>query len=291
VIVRFPAYRRFSAARIDANDAMMALLIGARLGKHALNTSAASPEVLLPSLFGQIPGIARLNRTAGDAARLLSGAETHLAYMAIPYALAIHGSFLVSAAQMLRDDGHDPETHTYTSSRQTDLAKLPLEIAHEYIAERCGVELDGTLLPLFHIARRVRNRIIHYAGAPGSRLASEYRSLSSDARDSWERLAGRPLDTALKADRMILHDGELIAVLGVSRNLVQEMNDLLSRTISRAYWASLAVDDYRDAHPDRFGERSRRVRRIQGYAQHFYKPLHLTSEELATALGEGCSSH
>jgi hypothetical protein len=35
VIVHFPAYRRFSEARIEADDAMMVLLIGARLGEHA----------------------------------------------------------------------------------------------------------------------------------------------------------------------------------------------------------------------------------------------------------------
>lgn len=189
MIVRFPAYRRFSEARIEANDAMMALLIGARLGEHALKTSAASPEALLPSLFGQIRGIERLNRTAVDSARLLAGAETHFAYMAIPYALAIHGSFMAASAQMLRDDGRDPVTHGYSLPREKDLTKLSLDIAHEYIAERCGIKLDGTLLPLFHIARRIRNRIIHFAGVPGSRLATDYRSLSSEARDSWESLA------------------------------------------------------------------------------------------------------
>jgi hypothetical protein len=115
VIVHFPAYRRFSEARIEADDAMMALLIGARLGEHALKTSAASPDALLPALFGQIRGIGRLNRTAGDSARLLADAETHLANMAIPYVLAIHGSFLVSVAQMLRDDARDSTTQTMLS--------------------------------------------------------------------------------------------------------------------------------------------------------------------------------
>jgi hypothetical protein len=291
MIVRFPAYRRFSEARIEANDAMMALLIGARLGRHALETSAASPEALLPSLFGQICGIGRLNRTAGDSARLLAGAERHLAYMAIPYALAVHGSFMVAAAQMVRDDGRDPVTNRYALPHHEDPTKLSLEIAHEYITERCGVKLDGTLLPLFHIARRIRNRIIHFAGVPGSRLATEYRSLSSEARDSWEHLAGRPLLDALGSKRLTLCDGELIAVLGVSRNLVQEINDLLAQTLSRAYWASLAVGDYRENHPERFGERDRQLRRVRGYAQHFYKPLRLTDDELATAIGEGGSSY
>lgn len=81
--MRYPAYRRYSEARIAVNDAMMALLIGARLGEHALGNSAASPSARLPELFGRIEGIQRLNRTAGDAAVLLARAEEHLVHMAI----------------------------------------------------------------------------------------------------------------------------------------------------------------------------------------------------------------
>jgi hypothetical protein len=291
VIVRFPAYRRFSEASIEVNDAMMALLVGARLGEHALKNSAASRDVLLPSLFGQIPGIARLNRTTSDAAHLLANAETHLAYMAIPYALAVHSSFIVSAAGMVRDDGRDDPEGLHGLQRQEDLTKLRLGSAHEYIAKRCGTRLDGTLLPLFHVARRIRNRIVHYGGTTGSRLASEYRDLPDDVRESWEHLAGRPLTAAIEAKRLVLNEGELIAVLAVSRYLVQEINDLLAQTLSRTYWASLAVNDYGTAHPERFGERNRQLRRIRGYTQRLYKPLHLTDEELSEAIGEGGSSH
>lgn len=102
---------------------------------------------------------------------------------------------------------------------------------------------------------------------------------------------GRPLLDVLRSKRLTLGDGELIAVLGVSRNLVQEINDLLAQTLSRTYWASLAVGDYRESHPDRFGERDRQLRRVRGYAQHFYKPLRLTDDELALAIGEGGSSY
>jgi hypothetical protein len=107
MVVKFPAYRDFEAARIAANDAMMALLIGARLGEHELTTSAASPETRLPTLFGQIESIQRVNRTVGDAARLLARAEAHLAGMAIPYALAVHGAFVALTVEMMRGDGLD----------------------------------------------------------------------------------------------------------------------------------------------------------------------------------------
>jgi hypothetical protein len=61
--LKFPAYRRYHDARVAASDSLMALLIGARLGQHALSTSPADPKSHLPDLFGLIPGIERVNRT------------------------------------------------------------------------------------------------------------------------------------------------------------------------------------------------------------------------------------
>jgi len=283
VLVRFPAYRRYSEARIEVNDAMMALLIGARLGEHALRTSAADPSALLPSLFGQIAGIARVNRTAGDAARLLGDAEKHLAYMAIPYALTVHSAFLVSAARMLRDDRRDEPSHDYSVPRQGDLTKLSLDIAHEYIAARGVVGLDDTLLALFHVARRIRNRIVHFNGSAGSRLAADYKTLPKAARASWEDLAGRPLPAAISAGRLELAEGELVATLAISRHLAQETNSLLAHSLSRPYWARVVIDDYRSAYPQRFGERDRRVRRVLGHAERLYRPLKLSEAELTQA--------
>lgn len=283
MIVRFPAYRLYSEARIEVNDAMMALLIGARLGEHALRTSAASPDARLPSLFGQITGIDRMNRTARDAARLLGDAEKHLAYMAIPYALTVHSSFLVSAARMLRDDGRDEPADGYPIARQQDLTKLSLENAHEYIAMRSVIPLDDTLLMLFHLSRRIRNRIVHFNGSAGSRLAADYRTLSKTARGSWEALAGRPLPTAITAGRLQLQEGELVAVLAISRHLAQEVNNLLAHSLSRRYWARVVIEDYRAAYPQRFGERDRRLRRVLGHADRLYGPLRLSESDLRDA--------
>lgn len=283
VIVRFPAYRQYTAARIEVNDAMMALLIGARLGQHALSNTPASPEVLLPTLFGQISGIARLNRTAGDAAQLLADAERHLAYMAIPYALTVHSSFLVQAAAMLRDDGRDEDSAVHAIPRQEDLTKLSLETAHEYIAERCDENLDGNLLPLFDLTRRIRNRIVHFNGVAGSRLSADYRKLSVDTRAGWEELARRPLGDAIESGRLEVAEGELIAVLAISHHLTRRINDLLARTLSREYWATTAVRDYREMYPRRFAERDRRLRRVIGHASRLYAPLRLTEAELRAA--------
>jgi hypothetical protein len=285
VSVGFPAYRQYSNARIEVNDAMMALLIGARLGEHALSTSAASPDVRLPTLFGQIASIRRFNRTAGDAARLLGTAEVHLAYMAIPYVLAVHSTLIESVAQMVRDDGKD-EAGTFEIKRVSDLSKLSLSNGHEYIVERCGRSLDTDLLPLFHLTRAIRNQIVHAGGNCGSRLPRVYRALPPRSEASWENLAGRSLSDAMASGRLDLREGELVAVLAVSHYTARALNDLIAGTLSREYWARLAVEDYRRAHPDRYGPQATRLRRLKGHTRQHYRRLGLTDAELLAATKE-----
>jgi len=282
VIVRFPAYRRYSKARVEVNDSMMALLIGARLGEHALNTSPADSDALLPSLFGQIPGIDRVNRTAADAARLLAEGELHLAYMAIPYALSVHASFLVSAARLVRQAGLD-EGEAFRHARCQHLENLALDSAHEYIAERCGWNLNADLLAIFHLSRRLRNRIVHFGGEAGPRLSGDYRAMSEDARETWEYLAKRSLLDVIQDGRLQLGEPELVAVLATSRHLAHDVNDMLAHRLPRDFWARVAVNDYRQSHPQHFGERARRLRRVRGYVDRFYKVIQLTDEELQAA--------
>ena len=174
--------------------------------------------------------------------------------------------------------------HHRTLDRQSDLAQLSLDIAHEYVEERCRLDLDPTLLQLFHLSRRLRNRIIHFSGVAGSRLLGEYRQLPKPARESWERLAKRPLTQAVIDDRLALREGELIAVLATSRHLAQEVSNLLAHTIDRDVWTDIAIADYRASHAQNFGERDSRERRVKGFAARFYSPLKLTVDEIA----DGC---
>jgi hypothetical protein len=283
VRLRFPAYRHYREARIAASDSLMALFIGARLGQHALKTSPADPGAYLPDLFGLIPGIERVNRTVGDAAQLLEEAEHHLASMGIPYVLGVQGAFLAQTVGMLRDDGKDDASMSWGVPWRPDPRDVHLRELHEYVAERCGRPLPGDLLDLFHLARRIRNRIVHFAGHAGSRLPGEYRLLSREARGRWERLAGRPLATDA-GGRLQLGEGELVAVLATTRQLAAVVNESLAETISRESWARLVVSDYRSLEPQRFGERAKRLRRLRGHARILYGPLALTDDELERAL-------
>lgn len=65
VEVRFPLYRTYTAARQDADNAMMALVAGSRLAEHALQLTADSHRLLPEMSAGLRLGACRL-----DEARL-----------------------------------------------------------------------------------------------------------------------------------------------------------------------------------------------------------------------------
>ena len=281
--LRFPAYRRYKASLVAANDAMMALLIGARLGEHSLRTSAAAPDRRLPDIYGRIPDIQRVNRTVADAARLLEGAEHHLASMGIPYVLGVHGAFIADAIEMLREDGRDDERGNWSISRRADIRQIPLSEIHEYFEERSGRRFPAPLLELFHLTRRIRNRIVHFGGEAGARLRAEYRALPKEMSTAWTNVAGGPL----MIDReglLELGAGELYATLAFTRGLARSANETLAATLSRSYWLRIIVNDYRVCSPQHFGEKNRRARRITGYARTLYRPLDVHEDEIRAVL-------
>ncbi|HUF02428.1 MAG TPA: hypothetical protein VMN35_08385 [Gaiellaceae bacterium] len=224
-----------------------------------------------------------MNLTIEGAAQLLADAEHHIASMGIPYVLGVQSAFLSRTIVMLRDDGWDDPSKGWTIPWRKDTNEVRLNEIHEYVAERCSRPLPGDLLELFHISRRIRNRITHYAGAAGSRLPGEYRSLPRGAKSRWEKITERPLTIDARG-RLKLSEGELVAVLATTRHLAAAINEMLAATISRESWARVVVADYRSLEPQRFGERAQRLRRLRGHANRCYGPLALTDDELQAAL-------
>ena len=102
--VRFPAYRRYEARRVEASNAMMALLAGAGMASHLLKLTADSRH-LLPEVFPQVPHIGRFNLTTEVARQILDAADRHLGAMSIPYALALHDDFLRDCLELLEKAG------------------------------------------------------------------------------------------------------------------------------------------------------------------------------------------
>lgn len=102
--VRFAQYRRYEARRVEASNAMMALLAGAGMASHLLQLTRGSKH-LLPEVFPQVPHIGRFNLRNELARKILDAADVHLGAMAIPYALAIHDDFLRECIDLPRARG------------------------------------------------------------------------------------------------------------------------------------------------------------------------------------------
>jgi hypothetical protein len=281
--VQFPAYRLYKENLIAADDALMALMIGARLGEHSLTHSPSKPDALLPELFGEIPGIERLNRTVRDSAKLLASAELHLASMGIPYALSVHGAFMAGAIQILKDDGKDLSSKTWKYRWCPDPNKIALDEVNEYFEERTGIRLPEHLLEIFHLTRKIRNRILHYAGKGGSRLPRDFKQMSGSARKDWQRITERPL--LFHPDGTLdLGDRELFATLAFTRGLGHEINDALKQVVSRKHWASVVVDDFQSTSPQKFSNPQQRLRGAFRHSQYYYAALNLSVEELEAVL-------
>ena len=281
--VRFPSYRAFERARIASNDAMMALLIGSRLGSHTLQLAEGSPH-LLGTLFPAVPEAGRLNRSVEDARGLIDEAERHLTFMAVPYALAVYGGLLSDSISLLRLGGLD--------ARTDEPRDIPLSEIHCRLVAAAGEDLTvfpAIQLRLFGLARWMRNRIVHRGGTAGSRLPIHYRQELRDVdRAEWQRIAKRDPPFGSGSDEMDLRSGELRAVLAVTKHLAEAVNGLLKARLPLEFWSLVAVDDYEEQS----GRRAKgRVGSVLGFARMYYSGLEFASTDIeiaiATRLEEG----
>jgi len=128
-VVNFPAFRLHEAARKEANNAIMGLLVGSQMAAHFLSLTAGSAH-LLPSMFPAVSHVGRFNLTSDRAREVLVRADTHLGTMAVPYALAIHEQFLRACTRLAGGHG--------------DLAAAKL---HSSFSTRTGVRSTSTRWP------------------------------------------------------------------------------------------------------------------------------------------------
>jgi hypothetical protein len=282
-VVWFPAYRDFETSRVEANDALMSLLLGNHLARDELDNSKAAPALLLGRLYEGIPQVARFNVPLSVAREALVEAEQHFAQMAIPTAVTVHEVYVRNVVKLLKDAGKDPPTRAGKPKHVADPADIKLYAVHDYAAQCAqGARLDTAEMRLFRWLRHVRNAIVHTAGYDHQGLAKRYASLRD--RGVWKALAER--DFALRSDgRCRLGEGEVIATLAITDRLAQDVNRMLvPPAIDARWWADYVVKDYRTSHPERYRSTGRRDRRVEGFARQYYSLLKLTSAELVAAV-------
>lgn len=272
-IVRYAAFRTFDSWRIEANNAIAALVVSAQIAEADLTRRIGLGEGgrFLPVTY-PVPEARSLNRSLSDALEVVEGSEFFLAAMAIPFVVAIYGEMLVDAANLLDQDNQWPH-----AGRPEDLMLGPLR----HRLRTAGLTPASDAESLIDFVQRLRNKIIHAGGRVDQGLIDGWMAVTPAARSRWTRMAGSPQLTI--GERAPLSIRDIKATLGAVNHSVVEVNGALRRTLSRRSWARVAVDDWRS---NRSAANSLNdlatLRKLSGYSRMYYGALGLSEGELAT---------
>ena len=272
-IVRFAAYRQYEQTRIEASNAMMALLAGAQLASHLLQLTEGSDR-LLPEVYPRVPHIGRFNLTSEAARTILQAADTHLGAMSVPYALSIHEDHVRTCLGLLEQAGRCPAG---TSD------KLKLYALHAEFQRATAGRFGAESLAQLDTLRLMRNCTIHSGGRASQPLVTGIANWTSTTEMGWLRLAKRSPRGLRVGDTVAFAHGELILALAVTKRLARQANQLLQPALPRRQWADMVVDDLVDSDPHVLRAPDR-LRRARGLARFHYQALNLTSGELMVAL-------
>ncbi len=258
--IRFPAFRRFNEARIEANNAMVGMLVGARLSEHMLSANAGA-RVMLPEIYPQVRGVDLLNRTVADAQQQLRSSEAHLAAMALPFLQAVFEDFINDSTRYLVAKGMRKSSHEQSQGLEGTLAFVERSSALAFSIEH---------RELFDFLRRIRNQIVHAGGRADTRLDAAWAGLSPDAHKRWIDIAGRSyLVGGGATGRIEFEAPELTAALAITKRMALEVCGHLHVILSDRDWAAVVVDDHAEnAGP--LGRRSTLLREVRSLARREY---------------------
>lgn len=273
--VQHPAFRKFTQAVTEGNDALNGLVAAAFLTRRSLaRRPKADATKRLPDIYPGADEIKRFGFRLENASAALLESERALSYMAIPFAVTAYNEFLVDAAELLIRDGRQPPP------------KPPGEMMLGQV--RAYVTAQGVVGPahdedLFDYTYWLRNRIVHYAAAEGPAAAQRWNQLTPAQKASWKRVAGRALVTRGPGHRLDLLSGEARAAFATVRRLGGALNEVLATAISKPTWAIVITEDYRSTHPrytNKPGELTATVASVARYAEHYYGPVTVSKASL-----------
>ena len=277
--VRFPEYRAYEAARIDASNAMMGLLAGAQMAAHLLQLTEGSSR-LLPEIYPRIAHIGRFNLTSQGASQILTSAEEHLGTMAVPYALAIHEDHLRTCLRLLVQAGRaksgDPGAKLFSLHSKFEVAT--------------GGHLSAVGLEQFHMVRHLRNAAVHSGGTADTNVISQAAKWSAQANLDWIRIAKRSPTNLRVGDKVRLGHGELLVSLAITKRLTNEMNALMVPALTTAAWSDIVVADLIQTSGIPRA-RQERLKAAKGLARYHYSPCSLTDHDLTQALARAGHPH
>lgn len=274
--IKYAAYRRFDAARVEANDAAMALLVGSRLAAHLLAANAGSPAYL-PEIYPAVAGIGRLHLHADAASSLLGSAETQLSSMAIPYVWATYEVLIESSIEILVRAGMRQPTR-----RERGQGVMG---RHRYMELVTGIAFDPDDLALIDLVRILRNCIVHAGGFLTADVAAAWSTLTAAAESRWIGDSGRSL--GLSGPRLDLLSGEVIGSLAITKHVARRVSALLGATVPTSIWAQVIVDDFLVHHPAPskvVNDAPRLRKKVNGWNRTNYIAAGVTAAEIDTEL-------
>jgi hypothetical protein len=268
--VKFPEYRGYDELRNTANTAMMALLAGSRLASHTLALTVGS-ERTIAEIFPAVEHIRHFNLRTDVARQYLGTADSHLASMAITYALAIHEDFVLSVIGFANNHG---------------VAVSPLRPKawnmHTVLFGALAYQASGEWSECFHLLRHMRNCVVHAGGRAQPELVAHVSSMSGAAIQRWQDLNDQLPTDVVQNGAIVLIARHILSALAVIKKLGREINAGLASAISTSEWAKICVEDYMLVTSKLRNSASWR-RSLIGYANFFYNPLQLSDSDLETA--------
>ncbi|MDQ1130067.1 hypothetical protein [Microbacterium sp. SORGH_AS_0888] len=272
----YPAYRSYVRSRVEVNDAMTALLAGARLAAHTLQLTAGSSHTL-KDVFPAVEHISRFNLRSDDARSFLLDADHHLASVAIPYALATHEDYVTGALQLLKSNGRSLTTH----GKQIRAWNM-----HTILFETCGAAEPAEWMQSFHVLRELRNCITHAGGEASSDLTDLIAAMGANARAGWAGInLGASPESIVQGGSVVLSAELIFTAFAVTKRLGRAINETLSDSLTDAEWAKVVVTDFADQ--TRKPKNSSGWRRsLLGYSRQNYARLAITEASLEVASRE-----
>lgn len=232
--IKYPKYKKFVDQRVEANNAMMALLAGSQLALHTLQLTEGSTQTL-KNVFPAVNHIERFDLRTSDARELLGDVEYHLSSVAVPYALATHEAYVMDLLKDLKNWGYS------IPSGKTDASNM-----HEKVFQALGASLPTVELETFHLLRLTRNGIIHPQGEAPPSLLQKISTLSTDATQRWENRNQGNLPSTLvsSSGRLHLTAETAFTAFASSKELGRKINQALGSHLSDEIWVKIIVEGF-----------------------------------------------
>jgi len=271
--VKFKGFRDLERRRVQASDAVWAILVGSKL---ACQTMAEAPDqlALLADAYPEVEHVQRMNQRLDRAAAILDRAEGDVCTMALSFTFGLHEDFLRACLGFLVPLG----LITPAAIRNANSAGL-----HEKVGEVTGRPVDADALALFHLTRHIRNAHTHSAGLVRSTLVDYYASLDAPKRALWESVTSEPFRIPIMGESAAIGSSGLVGSLAIQKRLAYDVNVALQNVVPRDRWADMAADEY-------FEESSKSVkdptalRSLRGYVRGCFDALALSDVELQAAI-------